>query len=234
MVKVTKAKNGNDKVDNKIDEVAPGWRRPGFPSAKKTSTDVVTTGSNPWSDYGASVVTTTFVGKLLKFSKGDYTAGKDDDEVAIGTHMVVNMLTLTTGWMKWVDNRPTEQRMGLLVEGFQPPQRSELGDLDEEAWPLDDKGKAQDPWRFTNNIVMADAESGEVYTFTTASRGGLNAIGLLCKGYGECQHLHPEEWPLIELNVGSYQHSNRAYGRIKYPILDMIGWSPKDAVKAAA
>jgi len=235
MVKSTSVKNGNDKVDTKINEVAPGWRRPGFPPAKKASTDVATTGSNPWVEYGASVVTTTFTGKLLKFSKGDYTAGKENDEVALGTRMVANMESLAVGWSRWVDNKLTEQRLGLIAEGFKPPRRPDLGDMDKEAWPIDEENDEPiDPWKFTNNIVMANAETGELYTFTTSSRGGLNAIGVLSKTYGETRHLHPDEWPIIELGCGSYQHSNRAYGRIKFPTFGMVGWSPKDAVKAAA
>jgi hypothetical protein len=37
---------------------------------------------------------------------------------------------------------------------------------------------------------------------------------------------NPDEEPLIALGVGSYQHSNRAYGEIRYPILKVVGWVP--------
>ncbi len=39
---------------------------------------------------------------------------------------------------------------------------------------------------------------------------------------------HPDEWPIVELGVGSYAHSNKAYGRIKFPTFEIVGWAPKD------
>jgi hypothetical protein len=214
---------------------APGWRRPGYPPAKEPPAvpAIAPTAQNPWSEYGAAANDSARY-EFLKFSKGEYLLGKDAIEVAIGTHMVVNMDSLEVGWIKWVDHVPSEQRLGRIAEGFKPCKREELGDTDEADWPLNDDGKREDCWRFTNQVTMANASDGELCTFTTSSRGGLNAIGLLAKGYGEVREQHVGEWPIIALDVGSYQHSNRAYGRIKYPIFDMVGWSPKDAKTATA
>ena len=224
------------KAPIKEDE-ALGWRRPGFPPAKEAPADKLpvltsTAPNNPWSQYGASASSTPY--QFFKFSKGEFLAGKDAVAVAIGTHMVVNMDSLEVGWIKWMDHVPSEQRLGRIAEGFKACKRDELGDTEEESWPLDDNGKSEDPWRFTNNIVMANASDGAVYTFTTSSRGGLNAIGLLCKGYGEKREQHADEWPIVELGVDSYLHSNRSYGRIKFPTFEIIGWAYKDAKTAAA
>src|SRR5262249_47472200 len=158
------------------------------------------------------------VGKLLKFSKGDYLAGQDGEEVPVGTKLVAVMDTLTVGWIKWQDARPVEHRMGPIAEGYAPPPRSELGDTEEDKWDLDDRGEPRDPWQFSNYLILLDAETKDAYTFTTSSRGGLGAIGELSKAYGKRIRQEPDCYPVIELEVGSYQHTNREFGRIKYPI----------------
>src|SRR5262249_31529942 len=82
-----------------------------------------------------------------------------------------------------------------------------------------------DPWQFQNDIVMVAVDGGKLYTFTTSSRGGLNAVGELCKAYGKQVRQHPNKLPVIALDVGSYQHSNRSYGRIKFPVFKIVDWA---------
>jgi hypothetical protein len=216
------------------DIVVPRRRREHKEEKPETSNAISTTGSNPWLEYGAATSMNDYVGDLLKFNakKGEYIAGKDE-VIEPGTELVANMESLEVGWIKWEDSRPGPRRMGRLVDGFQPLTRKELGDTNEADWPIDDETKEpQDPWKFTNNIVLANPEDGRLFTFTTSSQGGLNAIGVLCNGYGEVQALHPNEWPKVALAADSYQHRKRAYGRIEYPIFDIVGWVPKDGGNA--
>jgi hypothetical protein len=72
-------------------------------------------------------------------------------------------------------------------------------------------------------MIMRD-DPEQVFTFVTGSKGGEGAIGELCKIYGKHIRIKPKEIPIIRLDVGSYQHSNKAFGRIKYPIFEVIGW----------
>jgi hypothetical protein len=66
---------------------------------------------------------------LLKFVKGKYYIG--NDEVALGREYIAHVSQLNHGWVKFVDGRVTDQRIGTVAEGFQPPTREELGDTDE-------------------------------------------------------------------------------------------------------
>jgi hypothetical protein len=232
--KVTKAPAKETEAQVKQTSDSPGWLRRGFPKKADADNLPATTSAapNPWSAYGASASNTVY--PFLKFNKGEFLAGRDAVEIAIGTRMAVDMDSLEIGWVKWLNLQKVDQLLGRIAEGFKACKRSELDDPDEESWPLDENGERKDPWQFTNQIAMATVDDGAVYTFTTSSRGGLNAIGLLCRTYGEVREQHPNEWPVVELGVGSYQHSNRAYGRVKYPIFNLVGWVPKDAKKAAA
>ena len=62
------------------------------------------------------------VGKLLKFSKGDFVAGIQDEEVPVGTQLIAVMSELVVGWCRWEANRPVEQVMGRIIDGYTPPQ----------------------------------------------------------------------------------------------------------------
>lgn len=199
-------------------------------ATQQHGTAIANTGGNYFQSYGDQVSQRSIVGKLLKFSKGDFLMGEDNDEVEEGTELVANMDELMVGWIRWADSKPTDQIMGKVSEGYQPPRRNELGDDDKAKWEIDEQGRERDPWQFSNYLILktpgVDGEDA-LFTFTTSSRGGLNAIGELCKAYGKAMRQKPDEFPIISLGVDSYQHSNKAYGRIKFPVFKVIGWAPK-------
>jgi len=200
--------------------------------------------SNYFRDYGEQISQRNIVGTLLKFSKGDYLAGQDNEEITVGTKMICNMDQLLIGWIRWEDQKPVEQRMGLLVDGYVPAKRDTLGfgyepgmksddpNIDTTDWEVDPTShQPRDPWQFSNYLVMKDVNESDVdegiYTFAASSAGGLNAIGDLCKVYGGKMRQHPKEYPVVTLKVGSYMHSNKAFGRIKIPVLQVAGWALK-------
>jgi hypothetical protein len=95
-------------------------------------------------------------------------------------------------------------------------------------WETDNDGNPRDPWQFTNHLVLANPDDGQIYTFVTSSKGGLNALGVLCKQYGQAMRQRPNEWPIVELGMGSYAHRDKSRGRIKHPTFKIVGWAPKD------
>ncbi|MEY9493727.1 hypothetical protein [Bradyrhizobium elkanii] len=193
--------------------------------AQRTGTEVSTPASNPFTAYGEQASQRAIVGTLLRFTKGDYLAGQDDVEVPIGTKFVANMDELMVGWIRWEDNRPTDHVMGHVSANYQPPRRNELGDTDKAMWEVDSQGKERDPWQFSNYLLFKGVKDEELYTFASSSKGGLNALGDLCKAYGKVMAQHPDDWPVIELGGGHYDH--KEFGRTKVPVLKITGWSPK-------
>jgi hypothetical protein len=186
-----------------------------------------TQSDNPFAVYADSVLQRTITGKLLKFSKGDWTAGQDNDEVPEGTRFVANMGELYIGWQRWEDNKPTDQVMGKAIEGYKLVPRSTLPDQDREQWEVDAAGKERDPWQKTNYLLLKGCHDGELYTFTTSSGGGLDAIAQLCKLYVPLWIQRPNEWPIIEIGGSSYLHSNKSIGRVKTPTFKIVGFEPK-------
>jgi hypothetical protein len=190
---------------------------------------------NFFESYGSQASQTTIIGQLLKFSKGDWLIGTNNTEVKPGKQLVAIMDQLSVGWVKWEDNKPVEQLMGLIVEGHVPLKRKDLGDTDESQWEVDMQGKPRDPWQFTNNLVLrevglASNDEDHMYTFATSSRGGISAIGELCKSFGKAMRQRPDEYPIIELATDSYVHPIKEYGRIKTPVMNVISWEKKEPV----
>jgi hypothetical protein len=190
--------------------------------------EVTTSNKNVWESYGdVQSGRNNIVGKLLKFSKGEYLAGQDGDEVPEGTQLVAIMDSLMAGWVKWEDSKPAEHRMVQISNGDTPLRRKELGDTDEELWEVDDNGEKRDPWQFTNYLVMVSTDTKDVFTFTTSSRGGQGAIGELCKLYGKNIRQAPDDIPLIALEIDSYKHRDKKLGKIFVPKFEVHGWKPK-------
>ena len=186
---------------------------------------------NYFEQYGDSAGQKNLVGQLLKFSKGDWLTGEDNEELEAGTKLVAVMDQLLVGWVKWVGNKPEQQSMGLLIEGYQPPRRDVLGDTDDTTWEVDDRGQPRDPWQFTNYVVMKDPgakmDPNSMYTFATSSRGGISAVAQLCQVYGKMMRERPEEYPIVALKTSSYDHPKKEFGRIKVPVLEVVGWEKK-------
>lgn len=186
--------------------------------------------TNFFEQYASDVGATRMIrGRMLKCNKGDWLAGEDNAEIPNGTKLVANMDQLLTGWVKWAEGKPDKQIMGLVAEGFQPPPRSTLGDTDESLWEVWADGRPNDPWVKTVYLIMkepgVDVEAEEqLFTFTTSSDGGHRCIGDVAAKYGRHMRTNPGEMPIIELGVEVYEHAQ--YGRIKKPIMKVVGWEP--------
>ena len=193
----------------------------------------VVPGKNPYEDYADRTDTQMWLGALLKFNKGDYVIGRDN-EPCPETELVVLMHGMLQGWIRWEDSYPVEHRMGLLLEGFVPAARATLGYHDEAQWELDNKNQPRDPWQQGVYLPMITVNAEKVYTFTTTSDGGRRrAIAPLCKEYGARIRQHPDEVPIIGLDQDSYMHPDRTIGRVKHPVFTIKKWVKADPYLAA-
>jgi hypothetical protein len=196
-------------------------------STMSAGTAVATTGYDPFAAYGQEAASG---GAFLKFSKGEWLLGQNDDEVPLGRKLVANIEEMAIGWIRWSGGKPAERRMGLLSQGFRPETRDALGYHDESLWDLDNEGRPQDPWNFTNEIPMADPDDGEQMTFSASSKGGIGCIGSLCKAYGRERpaRLAAGEVPVIELGRDSYMHP--VYKKTYVPVLSIVNWIENGSV----
>jgi len=204
----------------------------GLPATNEANALTVPGQPNVFAQYADAVAPRNIVGKLLKFAKGDWIAGEGGEEVPEGTQLVAIMDEYWIGWTKWADGKPIESRIGRLIDNFRPAQRRDLGDENKDEWPADERGEARDPWQFANYLVMKNPETGEFFTFTTGTRGGLNTLADLCRHYARDVKQHPGHFPLVALKSDAYNHPNKSFGRIKIPVLAVVGRAPKDGSAA--
>jgi hypothetical protein len=196
--------------------------------------DLEKPGPNIYEAYGNSVTRMTFPGDLLTFSKyGEFIAGRDKEEIPLGTHMIVHPPTMMIGHVRWEDNKPVEHEMGLLDEGFVPKKRDELGYLDKSLWETYEDGGTKDPWQFTNQVVMTNVEDGSVYTFSTSSKTGLSAIGKVMLEYGHHVRQAPDEYPVVALQRGSYRDRRPGIGEVRFPVFEFVDHVPAKPHAAA-
>lgn len=187
-------------------------------------------GYDPFASYGAEA--SSGGGNYLKFSKGEWLLGQNGDEVELGRRLVANMDELAIGWIRWSDGKPAERRMGMLVQGYKPEARDALGHTDQTEWDADEAGKPVDPWTFTNELPLADPETGEQMTFSASSKGGIGGIGNLCKAYGKEYRQQGGKVPVIELQRDSYIHP--VYKKLYVPVLKIVSWIDNATVPAAS
>src|SRR5262249_15665704 len=158
--------------------------------------------SDPLEAYADIIAPRYIIGELLRFSKGDYLAGEGGKEVPAGTVFTAAVDELMVGYVKWTDGKPAEHVMVRVADGRPLPKRADLGDDDQAFWELDANNERRDPWRFTNYLPLL-SETGELYTFTTSSRGGISAIAGLARRYASYRKRHPHDYLLVagdELN----------------------------------
>jgi hypothetical protein len=174
-----------------------------------------------YADFAESASSRTRLGEMLKFNKGDYLVGKDGASLALGTNLVAVMPTLEIYWQKWWGAKPVAERP---IRGGRP-YRDELGDTDPELWETDPvTAQRREPWQKTAELVLVDPSNDAVYTFTTSSTGGRDALGMLARAFDKARAQHPDSLPVIELGSGSYLHSNRSIGRVKVPELKVVDY----------
>jgi hypothetical protein len=162
---------------------------------------------------------------LLKFIKGDWIAGQNSEPIKLGTKALAAMDEYVCGWVKWQGNKPKEHIMARIARGEAPPPRDALGDLDQSSWELNDKGEPKDCWQFTHYLGLWDIEANKLYTYTTSSRGGFSAIGVLCRIYANGRKKYPDSFPVVALETGAYAH--KEFNRVKTPALTAVRWAPK-------
>ena len=188
----------------------------------KTKNQVPATAADldPYAAYGRAVASDAT--PFLKFVKGDFRFGADNEPLALGTRLVANMVELKAGYIKWKNGEPINEITVRIADGGPVPQREDLDAQDASTWEMDSNGVAIDPWGIINTLPFKSAETGEEYIFTTGSRGGIGAIGKLATAYGSHRQKHDGAMPVVQIGTSSYQH--KKFGEVHYPVFRIVSW----------
>ncbi|HXB77112.1 MAG TPA: hypothetical protein VNX23_06835 [Bradyrhizobium sp.] len=156
--------------------------------------------------------------RLLKFSKGNWLIG--DDELSADRLFIAHVHQLAHGWVKFIDGKVADQRVGIVANGFVVTDRSELGDTDRGQWEREPSGAPRDPWSKQYYLPLEDARTGELFTFVTGSQGGNSAIGKLTNLFLRNAR---RGLPIVTLATDFYKH--KQYGRVEVPEFSLKSWT---------
>src|SRR5262249_49039591 len=159
-------------------------------------------GRTPREVYLDEVAPAAIVGRLIKFTKdGTFITADDEAEITDTTDFVALCDQTLVGWIKFNDDAPPNRVMGLLYDGFVPPRREALGDLDRSKWPIGLDSEPEDPWKHQMYLVL-QGDNSELFTFVTSSTTGRRAVGNLLRHFDRSQKTHPDELPVVRLKTG--------------------------------
>jgi hypothetical protein len=156
---------------------------------------------SPWREAANEEQGASF-GTLLKFVKGDWLIGEEQEPVAPTATFIVNMEEYWRGWIKWLDKEPVDHRIGRVVDRHRVHLREELGDLDQSRWETDANGVPRDPWQRVSYLVMRNTSNDDIVTFTSTSDGGRKAVAKLADRYDRLRRKHLGKMPVVGSSAG--------------------------------
>jgi hypothetical protein len=165
--------------------------------------------------------TVMLAGDPLYFKKGVWFRGEKEFDPS-GHHFLVNHLEAYSGWTRWSDRKPVDQRLVRCAEYRMKEPREALGFTDKNQWEVNDRGVPQDPWQPSDRIVLRTMDR-DLLTFITGSVGGRNAIAKLLGKVAKSPSAVSGKMPVVELQCGTYEHDD--YGTVNYPIFHVIDWA---------
>jgi hypothetical protein len=147
---------------------------------------------------------------LLKFSKGSWLLGEDQEEIDAGKVLIANPAAMQDGWLLFSDdNELLETKMLPVAEGMIPRPDDGL------------------EWTEACSLELSDEAGEERYLFATCSNGGTRTCRKLFNHWNWRRRHSPNTLPKVKLGVSSYQH--KKYGKIFKPELEIIDWVNADA-----
>jgi hypothetical protein len=181
-----------------------------------------------WDDAAAENAERVIKGTLLKFSDWRWTKGKEGIEVEEGTRLVA--LGTAAGWVKWHGGKPVEYV--IRQPGKKLSDRDELSDSEGcGTWEIGPDGKPKDPWQNTRFVYFVNPASAEVFTFSTSSWGGRQAVNDLAEQIQRMRYARPGESPLVELHAEPWLTK---FGRKSKPFFKVIDWHGGEPHRHAA
>jgi hypothetical protein len=179
--------------------------------------DLVTT-DDGWRDAAVEASERVLRGTLLRFSDWNWTRGKEATPIEKGTKLVA--LGTAAAWVRWERGKPVEYRM--RQSGKPLPDREELGSTDQSQWEVAPDGKTpRDPWQSTRFVHLVDADSAEMFTFSTSSWGGREAVINLGDAIARMRSAHPKALPVVALDAAALL---TRFGRKSRPVFKIVDW----------
>jgi len=167
---------------------------------------------------------------MIKFDKtGTFITPDDEGEVKDAIDFIALCDMTLIGWIKFNDDAPPTRHMGLLYDGFVMPPRDSLGDFDPNDWSAGLSGEPEDPWKHQIYLVLQQSGTTELFTFVTSSKTGRRSVGNLLRHYDRMRKSNADEYPVVRLKRGGFEHKDERIGFVPTPVFAVVGRAPRDS-----
>jgi hypothetical protein len=181
-----------------------------------------------YTKYLDEVCPSTISGRLVRFKDGGFHTTDDGKPVDKDAEFILLAPETQIGWIRFRgEGEAPERVMGLLFDGFEIPSRASLGDTDPSQWEVGLNGLPADPWAHQHSVVLQNAVTHELLTFTTTSVTGRRAVGEALKHYMRMQRTAPGELPIVRLGTGGFNHRDSRVGYVEVPKFIITGRTSK-------
>jgi hypothetical protein len=173
-----------------------------------------------WNEAAAEASGRAIQGTLIKFNDWKWRAGKDDKALPEGTRLVA--VKTAAAWVRWEDKRPVESVA--REKGKRFPERDDLSMWeDKSGWKIGLSGDIEDPWRNTRYVYLIEPTTMALYTYSTSSAGGRNAVRDLGDNIARARKTHgnPNLVPLVELSA---EIMPTKFGKKSKPLFKIVEW----------
>jgi hypothetical protein len=163
-----------------------------------------------------------FGGDYLNFNgqTGALTKGEKKDPIDPHARFLCNMQELHRGWIKMVKGKPVDRKIGRVFDGYTPPPREELDDYEEHCWPINDKGKPEDPWKPVTYLPMRWVDTDEIVVFGPFAKTQRTAVGDFVRVYQRAER--NGRYPVVVIKVRDF--TNQSKGRTYVPVFEIVDW----------
>jgi hypothetical protein len=131
---------------------------------------------------------------------------------------VVNVHELTDTWSKYVAGELVDRKVYRTIDGQMAPERDELGDNNEDAWPRKN-GTPKDPWQRAVYLPMKDS-NGDVVAFKATGTSAIAEIAELAGMFASADR--KGKLPVVALECRNFesQHGSTIY----VPVFRLVDW----------
>ena len=172
----------------------------------------------------------TFVGRISAFNgkEGRHVTKDDSADMPQGPYAALCDQT-GAGWVRFNGpGQPPDRHVGLLYDDdYMMKCREELPDQDPANWEPGLDGKPRDPWIKQLFLILQHVESGELFTWIASNATSLRAVGNLLRHYNRVRKTDADYYPLVNLKVGGFQHSDQRIGWVPTPVFQIVGRMPR-------
>jgi hypothetical protein len=210
--------------------------KPKQPDPKPTTTAIVPVDeSDPLARYLATVDDGP-AGRLVKFAPktNTYVAIDSGEEIDTSVGYAALCDQLMAGWIRFREGEEPQKIMGVIADGFMPPEREQLGDLDKSEWPDGLDGEKADPWREQLLLPLQNVETAEVVVFSALTPTSRNAVNRLLRHYQRVRRAHPDELLVVHLRTSGFQHKLKQVGWVPVPAFHVTGRIKQDGTPVTA